>query len=186
MKKLLSLLGVLTITSSGLSILTNNNLQEKNLKQINHKLNQHNNNNTTPIPGTAYYITNSDIILATDPNSWGNNFVFRIANRASQILSRLVTLQNSRDAAFAFAAALGIGAAATTQEIQIALGVSAGIASLVGIFLSRINESPETFTNFFRNNDISNGLNLAVNENGRGVNIWVSSSSGSWPSIIFN
>ncbi|WP_339024064.1 hypothetical protein [Spiroplasma endosymbiont of Agriotes lineatus] len=45
--------------------------------------------------------------------------------------------------------------------------------------LNRWNKNPQSFRNLFRSNDISNGLNLAVNEDPvNQLSIWTTSASG--------
>lgn len=183
MKKLLSLLSIVTITGSVMPTLISASSYKN---QENNKLETLKRNKiqstTTPIPGTVYYLHNDEVRIENSSN-WGNNFVLRIGRQAAQTLSQLTTAQNLRDGIGALVAALGFtGAIWDGGAIALSLGIPIGVGSLLVILLNRWNENPQAFRNLFRSNDISNGLNLAVNEDPvNQLSIWTTSASGSLP-----
>ncbi|WP_339024063.1 hypothetical protein [Spiroplasma endosymbiont of Agriotes lineatus] len=97
MKKLLSLLSVVTITGSVMPILVSassyKNQENNKLETLKRNKRQ---STTTPIPGTVYYLHNDEVIIESSSN-WGNNFVLRIGRQAAQTLSQLTIAQNLRD-----------------------------------------------------------------------------------------
>ncbi|WP_339024880.1 hypothetical protein [Spiroplasma endosymbiont of Agriotes lineatus] len=85
--------------------------------------------------------------------------------------------------ALALVVALGFtGAVLEGSALARTLFIPIGAGGLLVILLNRWNENPQSFRNLFRSNDISNGLNLAVNEDPiNQLSIWTTSASGSLP-----
>jgi hypothetical protein len=178
MKKLLGLLSVLTISGTAIPTviavspvpIQNNNSLE-NLNRSKRQSTTIIESTTTAIPNTTFSIRSCDVVLESNPERWGNNFILRFSPELSQIIRGLTSVK-VKEILVAIIASIGgsaVGALTSDSPLTITLsGVIPGVATLFVALINRFwpsEQQRQAFINFFRNNDGSNGLNLAVNEN---------------------